>query len=208
MDSVRHHQLRLQLAGRYRVRMTEETRPPLRPADGVAVLLHLVQAAREVASREGLDLDGQDVREITRWVRELDRWVDEAQPPPLVAQWEPRKWRELVHGDRVRMGTAEAEVQSTGTATWHVDPKSNDRYPRPLDHDVTHVRLVGREPLYRMPADGMVDTFRGAAGLALDEAARGREVPAEILGSWAGDAILTLVAAGLDPEVIDAGDLS
>jgi hypothetical protein len=178
-----------------------------KPFDGIAVLLHLIEAAREVTAGDTVDHAGQDVTTLRGWVRELERHLETIVPAVPEVSWEPRRWRELVQGDRVSLGGVEAEVESTSTSTWHVDPDSSEYRPQPLEHTITHLRLVGRDTLYRMDPEGEVETFRGPAGQAVDEA-NGRHlglVGADrhvVLASWAADAFTTLEAAGLSPEPI------
>jgi hypothetical protein len=58
---------------------------------------------------------------------------------------------------RVRLGEAEATVVSAVTQRWHVDPRSPERYPRPLEHDVVAVKLAERgNTLFQMPPHGVV----------------------------------------------------
>lgn len=184
---------------RYRIGMTAK------PYDGTAVLLHLIEAAREVTAGETVDHAGQDVTRLRGWVRTLEEYLDQVVPRVPEVSWEPRRWRELVAGDRVSLGGVEAVVASAQTQDWHVDPSSSEYRPEPLEHSVTALRLEGRDPLYRMPPDGEVETLRGPAGQAVDEA-NGRHlglVEADrhmVLSSWAADAMLTLEAAGLSPE--------
>lgn len=160
--------------------------------EGYAIVLHLVEAARAVAHADGpLTPEGQA---LVAWVTELeDRLTRETAAGPV--GWEPRRWRELIAGDRVELGGVEAVIASTVTQNWHVDPEkyvyhvgignSDDENPcracrgqcretrgrkyQALEHSITAVRLEGRDPLYQMPPDGEVETLRGPAGQALDE---------------------------------------
>lgn len=174
-----------------------------KPWDGTAVILHLIEACREVAASETVDHAGQDVTRIRAWVRELEEKLTRELGPATVG-WEPRRWRELVQGDTVSLGGVEAVVESAVTNHWHVDPRSSEYRPQPLEHSVTALRLAGRDQTYQMPPDGEVETLRGPAGQAVDEV-NGRHfgmVEADrvlVLGSWAADAFLTLEAAGLNP---------
>lgn len=179
-----------------------------KPYDGTAVLLHLIEAARAWALESGSPDDRRQAGvTLAGWVGTLERYVDQVVPPVPPVSWEPRRWRELVAGDRVSLGGVEAEVESAAVQDWHVDPRSSEYRPEPLEHSVVALRLVGRDMLYRMPPDGEVETFRGPAGAALDEA-NGRHlglVEADrhmVLSSWAAEAFQTLEAAGLSPEPI------
>lgn len=178
------------------------------PFDGTAVVLHLIEACREVASRTGLDLDGQDVRHIIHWTRELEARYVREQPEPEPVGWEPRRWRELADGDRVEMGGVEAMVVGDAfTNDWHVDPHSSEYRPSPLEHSVTNVRLKWGEPaqekVYPMQPDGEVECLRGPIGQERDATAGYRPLladePVNVLESWAEDAARTLEAAGLGP---------
>jgi hypothetical protein len=48
-------------------------------------------------------------------------------------------------------------VELATVSTWHVDPSSPARAPRPLNHTLIHVRLVGRAAAYRFPAHNSVE---------------------------------------------------
>lgn len=178
-----------------------------KPFDGIAALLHLVEAAREVTAGETVDYAGQDVTKLRGWVRHLEEHLKAIVPDVPEVGWEPRRWRELIQGDTVSLGGVEAVVESASYQEWHVDPRSSDFRPVPMDHAVVALRLVGRDPLYRMPPEDEVETLRGPAGQAVDEA-NGRHlglVKADrrmVLASWAADAFVTLEAAGLDPDPI------
>lgn len=201
----------------------------VKPIDGAAVVLHLIEAARAWA-HTAAPLKAEGVA-LAAWVAELEeRYEREARGDAPVG-WEPRRWRELVAGDRVELGGVEAVVQSAQTLDWHVSPdkyayhvgigNSDDENPcracngrcretrgrkyEALEHSVTSVKLEGREPVYQMPPDGEVETLRGPAGQALDEVnghrsqVPGGADPIEVLGSWAAKAALTLEGAGLGP---------
>lgn len=184
------------------------------PFDGTAVVLHLIEAARAArlavlkADQEIKDLHDMpgEVWELIGWVEKLEERYAREQPAPEPVGWEPRRWRELVAGDRVEMGGVEAEVVGDAfTNDWHVDPRSSEYRPAPLEHSVTNVRLKWGEPaqekVYPMQPDGEVETLRGPSGLALDAAAGYRsllaEEPIDVLDGWAADAACTLEAAGL-----------
>lgn len=184
------------------------------PGDGAAVILHVIEAARAWNAECGLqgpkrarpDLDVEN--SLAEWVDRLEAWLEREAPAASVsAGWEARTWGELVEGDTVSVGGVEAVVESAQVQVWHVDPRSSEYRPQPMEHSVTKVRLAGREPLYSMPTGGEVETLRGPAGQAIDEV-NGRHagmVAADrilILASWASDAFQTLQATGLNPEPI------
>jgi hypothetical protein len=180
-----------------------------KPIDGTAVVLHLIEAARAARDAWHLDPHTPGYLPLVGWVEELERWLPTA---PAVG-WEPRRWRELVEGDRVSLGGQEAEVTGTSTGMWHVNPdkyryvEGRGRVYEPLEHEITRLHLKGRDRSYEMPPDGEVETLRGALGQAEDLAAgRHREqVETErsaVLEDWAEQAAQTLRAAGLQPEVI------
>jgi hypothetical protein len=79
----------------------------------------------------------------------------------LVTEWIGTVWKFVRTGDRVRLGTQEAEVETESTSTWHVDPNSNKYNPLPMEHDRTAVRLVGREGLLSMDSEGPVEVLMG-----------------------------------------------
>lgn len=180
-----------------------------KPHDGVSVLLHLVEAVRAWDRKQsGLGtMFDQEAGTVRAWLRELEEHLEEVVPKVPPVGWEPRRWEELVAGDTVSLGGQEAVVASAMLQEWHVDPASSEYRPQPLEHSYVALRLEGRDPLYRMPPTGEVETLRGPAGQAVDEA-NGRHlgmVEADrvvVMGSWARDAMLTLEAAGLDPEPI------
>jgi len=165
----------------------------LQPVDGCAVVLHLIEAARAWARTAGAV--GPEGTALAAWVAELeDRYEREARGEVAVG-WEPRRWRELVAGDRVEIGGHEAVIASAMTQDWHAHPEKYSYHPgmdndveenpcracrgacretrgrkyEALEHSITAVRLEGRDPLYQMPPDGEVETLRGPAGRALDE---------------------------------------
>jgi hypothetical protein len=177
------------------------------PADGTAAILHLIEAARAVTKDYQSEIDPGDFRRLGRWVDELEKFIERAAPAEAPVGWEPRRWREVKPGDTVSAGGVEARVEAASTSRWHVDPQSNPVYPKPLEHDVTTVRLAGRDRVYQMPPDGEVETLRGPIGQEIDrQAGRGRAdreaERIEVLGHWAGEAWQTLAAAGLQPEEV------
>lgn len=204
----------------------------VRPVDGCAVVLHLIEAARAWARAAGEV--GPEGTALAAWVAELeDRYEREARGEVTVG-WEPRRWRELVAGDRIEMGGVEAVIVSAQTQGWHVSPDKYVYHPgigndedenpcracggkcretrgrkyEPLEHSITAVRLEGYERLYQMPPEGEVETLRGPAGQAVDEVNGHRSRvpggidPIEVLSSWAQDAVATLEGAGLGPVEI------
>jgi hypothetical protein len=187
------------------VAMTAKTPQPF---DGTAEVLHLIEACRRLRKLAPLS---EAARDIHHWVDALEARYTREQPEPEPVGWHPRRWRELVAGDRVEMNGVEALVEGTVTNNWHVDPRSSEYRPEPLEHSVTVVRLTWGDPpatkAYNMPPDGEVETLRGDAGQAVDEANGFRsalqEEPVDVMASWAEDAAITLAAAGLGPvEVI------
>lgn len=178
------------------------------PADGVAEILHLIEAAREFVHTPAAKSVAEPFAKMKRLVAALDRRYASHRPEPESVGWHPRTWRELVAGDQVAVGDAQATVLASITNHWHVDPRSNEYRPTALEHSVTMITLDYRpgEP-YSMPPDGEVETLRGPAGQAVDEANGFRsalhEEPIDVMASWAQDAADTLAAAGLGPvEVI------
>lgn len=182
------------------------------PADGTAVVLHLIEAAR--AMRKHFPLS-EAAREVQVWVDQLHAWVERETEANESPGWEPRTWGELEAGDRVALGGVEAEVESAMVLNWHVDPvkytyvEGRGRVYQPLEHSITKVRLKGWEPLYDMPTGGEVECRRGPLGQEKDRAAGRRrsgldEEQAALLEHWATEAALTLAAAGLQPEEIRA----
>lgn len=70
---------------------------------------------------------------------------------------------------RVALGEAQATVTSAVLQRWHVDPRSPERYPRPLEHDVVAVKLAERgDMLLKYPPHGPVMILtEGPVGPAL-----------------------------------------
>jgi hypothetical protein len=105
-------------------------------------------------------------------------WTDVAQRTPENPG--PRDERPLVS-----LAGVEAVVLSAVLQRWHVDPRSPDRYPRALEHDVVRVRLQvdgqTEEKFYSMPPTGPVML---------------------LTGSPTGPAIAALLAGGFNPEPI------
>jgi hypothetical protein len=184
------------------------------PADGAAEILHLIEAVRAWAPHHtsraavlGESIEQADT-DLFRCIERLEARYAREQPAPEPVGWHPRCWRELVAGDRVEVAGTQATVLSSMTQDWHVDPASNVYRPAGLEHSVTLIRLDYRpDQPYPMPPDGEVETLRGPAGQAIDEANGFRsalaEEPIDVMASWAQDAADTLAAAGLGPvEVI------
>jgi hypothetical protein len=201
----------------------------LRPIDGAAVVLHLIEAARAFVRTAG-PLKAEGVA-LAAWVGELEeRYEREARGGAPVG-WEPRRWRELVQGDRVSLGGVEAVIAGVGPQfNGHVDPERYAYHPgvgndvdenpcracrgacrqtrgrkyQALEYSYTPVRLEGRDRLYEMPPDGEVETLRGPAGQAVDEVNGYRSQipgnePIEVLASWSEEAAAVLEGAGLGP---------
>ena len=150
----------------------------LQPVDGCAVVLHLIEAARAWARTAGAV--GPEGTALAAWVAALeDRYEREARGEVAVG-WEPRRWRELVAGDRIEIGGHEAVIESSFTHDWHVDARDEARRWHPgagndvdgdpcrtcrgacrrgrgwespaLEHSVTSIRLEGRR--YEKTPDG------------------------------------------------------
>lgn len=202
----------------------------LEPVDGTAIILHLIEAARAWTYSSGHG-DTETVA-LIEWVGKLEERYARERIEAAPVGWEPRYWRDLVSGDRVNVDGHEAVIESAIPLAWHVDPDEKKRvwhegpdrdqckgcsglrckkargwlYPA-LEWGKTVIKLEGRETLYRIPFENEVETLRGPAGRAVDEANGYRSVlgeePVNVMASWAADAALTLEAAGLGPiEVI------
>jgi hypothetical protein len=76
----------------------------------------------------------------------------------------------------------EGVVEYAAVQAWHVDPRSSDYRPVPLEHEVVAVRLSGRPAPLSMPPSGPVELL--AAGPV-------------------GPALETLLAGGLHFEAIE-----
>lgn len=196
------------------------TAKKVEPFDGAAVVLHLIEAARAWRNAVVAELDDfrssglLEEQALAGWVEQLEARYDREKIEPEPVGWEPRQWREVIAGDFVQMGGVQAMVKASTALDWHVDPsedKDNQYRPRPMEHSAVRVTLsVDEWPeprTYSFPVDGEVETLRGSAGQALDEANGYRSVLAEepinVMQSWAEDAAATLNSAGLGPvEVI------
>jgi hypothetical protein len=97
----------------------------VREIEGYVVVLHLIEAARAFVRTAG-PLKAEGVA-LAAWVGELEeRYEREARGGAPIG-WEPRRWRELVQGDRVSLGGVEAVIESTNTLQWHVDVSDEAR---------------------------------------------------------------------------------
>lgn len=71
--------------------------------------------------------------------------------------WINAAWRHVRADDRVRLGTAEADVITSSTAHWHVDPNSNRYSPTAWEHEETLTLLKEREGKLVFPPDDPID---------------------------------------------------
>lgn len=92
-----------------------------KPADGYAVVLHLIEAARELISPEGGQVDQCSDR-LIEWTRVLESYLAGEVPDEQPAGWEARTWGEVLPGDRVSLGGVEADVRQAVILGWHVEP--------------------------------------------------------------------------------------
>src|SRR5687768_4078877 len=108
--------------------------------------------------------------------------------------WRQGTWREVAEllaavpdlHLRVALGEAEATVSSAVVQTWHVDPRSPERYPSPLEHDVVAVKLAERgDALFKMPPHGVV-MIQSAHPV--------------------GPAVAALIAGGLNPMPVEPAE--
>jgi hypothetical protein len=138
--------------------MTSQWRPGQEA--GSALILAVLEAAR-VMSRE-LEANPYSppiVGHLITASRMLDGAIAQLMPRPT---WRATTWgmvAALGAGTRVRLGGHEAVVASAELQQWHVDPRSDQYRPRPLEHRVVAVRLGGGEKLYTMPPDGAVEVL-------------------------------------------------
>jgi len=103
----------------------------LQPVDGCAVVLHLIEAARAWARTAGPVGPGGTA--LAAWVAELeDRFETETHGDAPVG-WEPRRWRELMAGDKIEVGGQVAEIETAYLGDWHVDPEKWAWHPGPND---------------------------------------------------------------------------
>ncbi len=130
-------------------------------AAGAAVLLELTDAAREMCRAwDGIDRSaGVDPSAVAEVMDRLDILLTELQPEPRHI-WAPSTWAEVARfgaGTRVRLGGVEAVVELATATTWHVDPNSPARNPRPLETTLVKVKLMGRDQAYDFPAGNTVE---------------------------------------------------
>jgi hypothetical protein len=128
---------------------------------GAALILRVIEAARAVVSKPGYGLAtlyDQDGAALGTAVAMLGAAMEQLAPRPA---WRVVTWKDIAgsaaSGTRVRLGTAEAVVESAALQTWHADPRSSEFRPQPLEHQVCAVRLAGRGQLYSMPPTGAVE---------------------------------------------------
>ncbi len=185
------------------------------PADGTAIVLHLIEAARAIADQPYTEAPTSTPEANLRyWVTVLEQRYEREQSAPEPVGWHPRTWGEVVEGDHVQLQGVVALVKAATTLHWHVDPsedKDNQYHPRVMEHvDVRvtlHIEGHEKPVTYPFPPGGEIEVLRGPAGQAVDEAngyrADAGEEPIDVLHSWAEDAAITLNTAGLGPiEVI------
>lgn len=96
-----------------------------KPADGTAVILHLIEAARAVGRSYHFPRDPaaiEDVRILVGRIEMLESYLAEQIPNEQEAGWEARTWGELLPGDRVSLQGVEALVKQVALLPWHVEP--------------------------------------------------------------------------------------
>lgn len=132
-------------------------------AGGCAALLELMDAARDWHRACGPygpeGVDGTPLGRVADIVERLDILLAELRPEPAHV-WKPSTWAEVHRfgpGTRVRLGGVEAVVDVISASTWHVDPRSPSRNPRPLKRPLITVKLVDREQTYDFPAGNAVE---------------------------------------------------
>lgn len=89
--------------------------------------------------------------------------------------WTPATWGVVLAGDRVRLGTQEADVESAVAQTWHADNADPYR-PKPWEHTVMRVRLTHLAESLSFPAGDPVEILADAerrAALTLSTAFAG-----------------------------------
>lgn len=127
---------------------------------GAALILAVLDAARRIANTPGhafAAIFGSPEAELSAAVQMLDGAVEQLKPRPA---WRMATWARVAGlgaGTRVRLGGAEAVVESAVIQSWHVDPRSNEYRPQPMEHQVVFTKLVGREGGYRFPTGGQVE---------------------------------------------------
>lgn len=130
-------------------------------AGGCAALLELMDAARDWAGKVsglGTMFDPEAAR-LVNIVEKLEILLAELRPEPAHV-WVPSTWKDVHRhgpGTRVRLGGVEAVVDVISAGTWHVDPRSPSRNPRPLERTLITVKLMGREQTYDFPAGNAVE---------------------------------------------------
>lgn len=123
-------------------------------AAAIAALLELMRAAREW-HRAGVRWEHDVEHRLDDAVERLEVFLLELEPKHV---WRPGTWAEVRgSGTRVRLGGVEATVESAVMGSWHVDPLSPSRSPRPLEHSTVRVRLIGRDQTYTFPPGNAVE---------------------------------------------------
>jgi hypothetical protein len=134
-------------------------------AAGAAALLELMDAAREWYGQVAEEMADSGVvplpeeARLSAVVERLDILLSELQPEPA-HEWRKVTWGAIApwgEGTRVRLGGVEAVVETISSLTWHVDPNSPVRAPRPLERTLVSVKLMGRDPTYQFPSGNFVE---------------------------------------------------
>lgn len=86
--------------------------------------------------------------------------------PMSAPEWIITEWRYVRGGDKVRLGTTEADVETTSEIGWHTDPRSSQYDPRPMNHSKVSVRLSGR-PMMQFDPHGSIEILMGSERLAI-----------------------------------------
>ncbi len=119
---------------------------------------------------------------VTVLVEPAESWT-QATWGDVAAALERRQWPGVTM--QVELAGVRATVLSAVLQRWHVDPRSPERYPRALEHDVVAVRLIvdgqTEEKFYSMPPTGPVML---------------------LTGSPTGPAVAALLAGGFNPEPV------
>lgn len=87
-------------------------------------------------------------------------------------EWTPAEWQHVLAGDRVRLGTQEADVTRSNVGVWHTD-NSNRYQPRPWEHAEVSVSLAHLDRPLVMAPGGPVEILAGrerAAVLVIQKA--------------------------------------
>lgn len=139
--------------------MTANEAHDLRAA-GCAALLELMDAARKLAEDTHYGaIPPTSIGGLIEVVERLDILLAELKPEPAHV-WRDSTWAEVAKfgpGTRVRLGGVEAVVDMATSTTWHVDPNSPAKYPRPLERTLVKVKLVGRVQTYDFPPGNVVE---------------------------------------------------